>query len=213
MFRDCWRNKFRCTNNIEKKEKEATASFNSAKAQYDRLVNESNQIQKQIEDTKDQLMEHEHYSSMYDHIPEPYEVGEYSFSTADMQRKFKELFGKSLSSSTDSRYIDIRIQWVNAGLSLISIPKDSIKALIDAYPAKLYNESEGYTEHDAFRFWAHINMSIFWNVDIWLIKVKGGYVNAYMDENKDIIYFNPVSKKMWKVNPDDEKDMPLFIIT
>ena len=206
---DCFFKKFKCEEEViaaEKKCRKAKSVAVNDRTQTRRWITN---LKREDNNLKKELWDAEHYSFMYEDLPDPHEIKE--SRTIDIRSVVRKQFGESPTQYVTSN--PSKIEYNTTGLANWRIPKNTIEQLLVKHPIKLYNETEGYTDNSVLRFFAEINMSLYWNCAIFDIKTKTRWVVAFWPKDEDIIlYADPITKRIWVPIPSKAEDNPEVVL-
>ncbi len=202
-------NRFQCEENVINDEKKYAYEKTTAirvRTQTKRWITN---LKKEDEKLKKELWDAEHYRFMYEDLPNPEDVKD--VRPKDTRTQMREQFGESATQYVTND--PTKFEFNTIGLTNWRIPRNIFEKLLAKHPIELYDETERYIDNAALRFYAEINMSLYWNSAIYAIKTKTRWVIAFWPKGEDkILFADPITKKIWIPVPSKPEDNPEVMI-
>jgi hypothetical protein len=208
-FSTCYNTFFQCQENIDRKYLDTKKSLDAIKAEISslnlKIVSKTSEIA--LIDT--QLNANEHYHFMYKDLPDLHDVG--AKRTDTIEGIILTQFGERTTQyvTTDPK----RVEFNASGLHNYRISKETFMLLLNKFPLKIYEKTTGHTDNSALRFFSEINVSDYWNVEIFLVKTKTRWLVGFVPKDETKIYFCDVAKKeLFVPDPSKPEDNPEVIL-
>ncbi len=164
------------------------------------------------ENFKKELGENTHYKKhIYSDLP-PFQDIANEIVTSDIQRKWKDQFGRTLSTSGCS---SSKTFWCFGGYSNYQLPLDIIKQIINRSPIPLYNLPTGTKSCPdlGFQLTSEINISSYYAAFIGRVVTDTGKVRGccWPTGSDKILFINLETKDIYTPNLDKEMPKELWI--